>query len=226
VARRRPVVAIDGPTAAGKSTVAREIARRLGYTYLDTGAMYRAVALGARRRGVDLDDGDALTRLAGQLAIGFAHGPDGDRVLVDGDDVSEAIRLPDVSDASSRVSTVPGVRSAMVARQRVLAEAGGVVMEGRDIGTVVVPDAEVKVFLSASLDVRARRRHAELVARGVAATFDEVRRQVEDRDRRDETRAHSPLRAAADAVTVDTSALTIDEAVSAVLDAVHRRAEA
>lgn len=219
-------MAIDGPTAAGKSTVAREIARRLGYAYLDTGAMYRAVALAAQRRGTDLSDHAALTRLARGLAIEFTGAPDGGRVLVDGEDVTDAIRSPEVSEASSRVSTIPGVREAMVARQRVLAAAGGVVMEGRDIGTVVLPDAEVKVFLTASLDARAGRRHAELLARGVAVTLDEVRRQVADRDRRDETRAHSPLRPAPDAVTVDTTDLTLAQAIAAVLDVVRRRTDA
>lgn len=216
-------MAIDGPTAAGKSTVAREIARRLGYAYLDTGAMYRAVALVARRRGTRFSDHEALTLLARELAIEFTGSPDGGRVLADGEDVTDAIRSPEVSEASSRVSTIPEVREAMVARQRVLAAAGGVVMEGRDIGTVVLPDAEVKVFLTASLEARAGRRHAELAARGVAASLEEVRRQVADRDRRDETRAHSPLRPAPDAVTVDTTALTLEEAIAAVLDVVRRR---
>ncbi|MDR7421703.1 MAG: (d)CMP kinase [Armatimonadota bacterium] len=223
---RRPAVAIDGPTAAGKSSVAREVARRLGYAYLDTGAMYRAVALAARRRGVALRDDQTLTRLARGLAIDFTGSPDGGRVLADGEDVTDAIRSPVISEAASRVSTKPGVREAMVARQRVLAAAGGVVMEGRDIGTVVLPDAEVKVFLTASLEARAARRHAELLARGLAVTLDEVRRQVEDRDRRDETRAHSPLRPAPDAVVVDTTDLTLEQAIAAVLEVVRRRTEA
>jgi cytidylate kinase len=217
------VVAIDGPTAAGKSTVARTIARRLGYAYVDTGAMYRTVALAAQRRGTRLSDPEALTRLARGLTIEFTGSPDGGRVLADGEDVTDAIRSPEVSEASSRISAIPGVREAMVARQRVLAAAGGVVMEGRDIGTVVLPDAEVKIFLTASLQARAARRHAELAARGVAVSLEEVRRQVAARDRRDETRAHSPLRPAPDAVTVDTTALTLEEAIAAVLDVVRRR---
>lgn len=217
------MVAIDGPTAAGKSTVARELARRLGYAYLDTGAMYRTVALAAQRRGTDLSDSEALTRLARGLAIEFTSAADGGRVLADGEDVTDAIRSPEISEASSRISVIPGVRDAMVARQRVLAAAGAVVMEGRDIGTVVLPDAEVKIFLTASLEARAARRHAELAARGVAVGLEEVRRQVADRDRRDETRAHSPLRPAPDAVTVDTTDLTVEEAIAAVLDLVRRR---
>ncbi|OFX32204.1 MAG: cytidylate kinase [Armatimonadetes bacterium RBG_16_67_12] len=222
---RRPAVAIDGPTAAGKSTVARGVARRLGFEYIDTGAMYRSVALSAIQRGVDLADGAALERIAVSLSIEYRPGESGDRILVDGEDATTAIRSPEVSTASSIVGAVPGVRSALVARQRALAAAGGVVMEGRDIGTVVLPDAEVKVFLLASLEARAQRRHAELTARGVVITLDEVQRQEAERDQRDQTRAHSPLRAAADAVVIDTTVQTPDQIIEAIVRLVHERTD-
>jgi cytidylate kinase len=222
---RRPAVTIDGPTAAGKSTVARGVARRLGFEYIDTGAMYRLVALAAIRRGVDLAHGEVLADLAATLATEIRPGEDADRLFVDGEDVTTAIRSPEVSTASSIVSAVPGVRSALVARQRALASAGGVVMEGRDIGTVVLPDAEVKVFLLASLEARAQRRHAELIARGVVTTLDEVRRQEAERDERDQTRAHSPLRAAADAVVIDTTVQTPEQIIEAIVRLVRERTD-
>ncbi|MDR7485396.1 MAG: (d)CMP kinase [Armatimonadota bacterium] len=221
--RQRPVVAIDGPTAAGKSTVARGVARRLGLRYVDTGAMYRAVALAAIRRGIDPADGGALDALVGSVMVRFESGPSGDRVYLDGEDVTAAIRAPEVSAAASVVSAVPRVRAAMVAQQRALAASGGVVMEGRDIGTVVLPDAEVKVFLDATLEARAKRRHDELRARGVEIDIEEIRRQEAERDRRDQTRALSPLRPAADAVILDTTAMTVDEVIDAVMRLVRER---
>lgn len=220
---RQPVVAIDGPTAAGKSTVAQGVARRLGFRYVDTGAMYRSVALAALRRGVSLDDYAGLGRLASALAIEVRADARGQRVIMDGEDVTAAIRTPEVSSASSVVSAVPAVRSAMVACQRALAAEGGVVMEGRDIGTVVFPDAEVKVFLSASLEERAQRRHAELTARGVQIDPDQVRRQEAERDQRDATRVHSPLRAAPGAVVIDTTARDPEEIVDYIVGLVRER---
>lgn len=222
---RRPAVAIDGPTAAGKSTVARGVARRLGFAYIDTGAMYRLVALAAIRRGVDLADAAALAHLAESLATEIRPGEGGDRIFLDSEDVTTAIRSPEVSTAASIVSAVPGVRSALVARQRAQAAAGGVVMEGRDIGTVVLPDAEVKVFLLASLEARAQRRHAELTARGVSITLDEVRRQEAERDQRDQTRPHSPLRTTADAVVIDTTGQTPDQIIEAIVRLVYERTD-
>lgn len=223
---RRPVVAIDGRTAAGKSTVARAIATRLGFRYVDTGAMYRSVALAAIRRGVDLADPDATARLAGALVIDFRPAADaaaGDRVVVDGEDVTEAIRTPEVSEGASIVSVSPGVRSALVARQRAMGAEGGVVMEGRDIGTVVFPDADVKIFLDASLEVRARRRHAELRARGVEVDLEDVRRTEAERDQRDETRALSPLRPAADAVVLDTTTQGLEDVINNIVRLVRER---
>ena len=222
---RRPVVAIDGPTASGKSTVARAVADRLGFKHIDTGAMYRSVAVASMKRCVDLGDAAALTALAASLAIEFHPAPGGDRIVVDGEDVTEAIRAPEVSTAASVVSAVPGVRAALVARQQALGSAGGVVMEGRDIGTVVFPNAEVKVFLGATLDARTRRRHDELRARGVEADMEEVRRQEADRDARDETRAHSPLRPADDAVILDTTLLTSGQVVDAIMQLVRERTD-
>jgi cytidylate kinase len=223
VNRRPPVVAIDGRSASGKSTVAREVAARLGFRHVDTGAMYRSVALAALRRGVPLDDADALAALAASLEIDLRATAAGSRVVVDGEDVTEAIRAPEVGDAASVVSAVPGVRAALVARQRRLGQGGGVVVEGRDIGTVVFPDAEVKVFLDASLDERARRRYEELVARGVHVGLDEVRRQQAERDRRDETRAVSPLRPAADAVVIDTTGRDAQEVIAEIVRLVRER---
>jgi cytidylate kinase len=208
------VIAIDGPAGAGKSTVARALAGRLGFTYLDSGAMYRCVALAALRRGADLDDAGAITELADSIAISL----DGERVGLDDEDVSAAIRAAAVSEASSRVSVHPGVREAMVARQRELIAAGRYVAEGRDIGTVVSPDSPLKVFLTASAEERARRR-AEQTGEDPAAV---LAAQVE-RDRRDETREHSALRAAADAVEIDTTSLSEDEVVTRIASLAHDR---
>jgi cytidylate kinase len=211
--RARPVVAIDGPAGSGKSTVARALAARLGYLYVDTGAMYRAVALAAVRAGIALDDGPALGALCLGLSLRQIPGPAGSRTLLGDEDVSRAIRTPEMSRASSSVSAAPEVRAAMAAQQRRMGECGGTVLEGRDIGTVVFPDAEAKFFLTASTAERARRRRDELAARGDAQDLEAVRREMEERDRNDSARAHSPLRRAADAVEIDTTALTPAEVV-------------
>jgi cytidylate kinase len=201
------VIAIDGPAGAGKSTVARALATDLGFTYLDSGAMYRCVALAALRRGADPNDAGAMTGLAGSIVISLQ----GERVGLDGEDVSAAIRAPEVSEASSRVSVHPSVREAMVARQRELIAAGRYVAEGRDIGTVVSPDSPLKVFLTASPEERASRRAAQL-----GEDPETVLAAQRERDRRDETREHSALRAAADAVEIDTTGLSQDEVVTRV----------
>jgi CMP/dCMP kinase len=208
------VIAIDGPAGAGKSTVARALAERLGFTYLDSGAMYRCVALAALERGADLDDDGAMGELARSLEIGL----DGERVELDGRDASAAIREPRVSEASSRVSVHAAVRDAMVARQRELIGAGRYVAEGRDIGTVVSPEAPLKVFLTASAEERARRR-AEQTGEDAAAVLAAQR----ERDSRDETREHSALRAAPDAVELDTTGLARDEVVERVAALAHER---
>ncbi len=203
------VIAIDGPAGAGKSTVARAVAAALGFTYLDSGAMYRCVALAGIERDVDLDDPDEMGALASSLRIGL----EGERVELDGHDVSVAIREPGVTEASSRASVHPPVRESMVARQRQLIEAGRYVAEGRDIGTVVSPDAPLKVFLTASAEERARRR-------AVQTGEDEsaVLAAQRERDARDETREHSALRAAEDAVEIDTTGLPLDEVVAKIVE--------
>jgi cytidylate kinase len=208
------VIAIDGPAGAGKSSVARALAARLGFTYLDSGAMYRCVALAALERGADLDEKAQMGELARSLAIGL----DGDRVELEGSEVSTEIREARVSDASSRVSVHPAVREAMVARQRELIGAGRYVAEGRDIGTVVSPEAPLKVFLTASADERARRRAAQ-TGEALAAVLAAQR----ERDARDETREHSALRPAPDAIELDTTGLTLDEVVDRLERLAHER---
>jgi CMP/dCMP kinase len=202
------VIAIDGPAGAGKSTVARGIADALGFTYLDSGAMYRSVALAALRAGVDLDDGDALAELARGLDIQLPNA----HVSLDGEDVSGAIRIPEVSEAASRVSVHPGVRQAMVSRQRALIDSGRYVAEGRDIGTVVSPDAPLKVYLTASPEERARRRAVES-----GANAKEVLAAQIERDARDQERALGKLRQADDAIILDTTGLDVDQVVAQVV---------
>ncbi len=210
--RRRPIVAIDGPVGAGKSTVARRLAQALGFAYVNTGAMYRAVALAARAAGIAPDDTELeakLARLLGAITISFA----GDRILLDGRDVTDELSAPEIGDSASRLSTLGVVRAAMRELQRKAGAAGGVVMEGRDIGTAIFPDAEFKFFLDADVALRARRRYVELAARGVATNFDQVLAELRERDRRDRGRELAPLRQAPDALLVDSSGLTIDQVV-------------
>jgi cytidylate kinase len=216
---KRIVVAIDGPAGAGKSTIARRVAEKLGYLYLDTGAMYRAVALWALRTGVALDDMHRLEQLALSAEIGL----DGAKVTLNGEDVSEAIRAAEVSAAASKVSAVAGVRRALVDKQRAMAEAGSVVMEGRDIGTVVFPDAAVKIFLDASSAVRAQRRLEEMAARDAVADAAAVAHDMKERDQRDRGRIEAPLVQAPDAVLLDSTALTLQEVEDAVLRLVRAR---
>jgi len=219
------IIAIDGPAGAGKSTVARAVARRLGYFFINTGAMYRAVAWKALREGVSLDDAGAVGRLAGESLIELTGDVDSTRVLIDGRDITDDIATPQVGQAASVVSTISAVRRALVARQQRMARAGGVVMEGRDIGTQVFPDAEVKIYLDASPEARAQRRYDEDLARGVAvASPEEMKEEIERRDHRDKTRADSPLTQAEDAVYIDSSPMTVDEVVERILE-IARRSE-
>lgn len=221
---RGVVVAIDGPAGAGKSTVSRMLADRLGYALLDTGALYRAVALAAKERGVSWDDGAALGRLGGALSFAFRFEDGKVELEVDGARPGLALRTPEISSGASQVSRHPEVRAALLGIQRSLGKDGGVVLEGRDIGTVVFPDAEVKVFLTASDDERARRRMKELRARGEEAEHGEVLRDMKERDTRDSTRAVAPLKQAEGAVLLDSSDLTLDEVVERIAELVEERA--
>ena len=224
------IIAIDGPAGAGKSTVARTLAERLGYVLLDTGALYRAVALAARRAGLNWSQAAEVEQVAqgiadrGELQLEpNPTGPPetkGTKVLLGGDDVSLAIRAPEISMGASRVSALPGVRSALLDMQRQLGRRGGVVAEGRDIGTVVFPDAPVKFFLTASLEVRARRRQAELAREGRPVDLEQTRQEVAQRDKQDSEREVAPLRQAADAILVDSTGRTVEEVIDSMLAAV------
>ncbi len=218
------VVAIDGPSGAGKSTVARLLARRLGWTYIDTGAMYRAIGLKADRRGVDLEDDAALERLCRETRLELRPDPEGGvRVYLDGEDVSEAIREHRVSDLASRVSARKPVREAMGRFQRRLGEAAPAVLEGRDIGTVIFPDAILKVFLTASDEERARRRARELRERGQEVDYDTVLADIRRRDAHDSSRVHAPLRPAPDAVRLDTTGMDVGQVVERLVSLLEER---
>jgi len=221
VVKRWLLIAIDGPAGAGKSATARELAVRLGLPYLDTGAMYRAVALLARRAGLgpelDAEGQRTVVVCAQRLGVSFSGDSRAQRVMLDGEDVTEALRAPEVSQMASVVSAIPEVRREMVRRQRELAARSGGVVEGRDIGTVVFPDATLKVFLTAEPEVRARRRLDELARRGVVASWEDVLEDQRERDRRDSTRRDSPMRPAEGAAIVDTSRLSLAEVVDAVV---------
>jgi CMP/dCMP kinase len=220
------IIAIDGPVGSGKSTVARRVAEMLGYTHLDSGAMYRAVGLKALRRGVPLNAPDRLSALADAARIDLVPTDGKLRVLLDGEDVTEAIRAPEVSHAASVAAVVPGVRHPMVAEQRRAGAAGGVVMEGRDIGSVVFPHADLKIFLDASPEVRASRRQRELAEKGEPMEFEKVLAEVHERDLRDRGREMSPLVRAADAVVVDNTAMDAEETARAIVLLAREKAAA
>jgi cytidylate kinase len=218
---KRVIVAIDGPAGAGKSTIARRVATRLGFLYIDTGAMYRAVALWGHRQQISWDDHLAMEQLAIAASIGLESNPP--RVWLNGEDVTDAIREPAMSQGASKVSAIGGVRRALVAKQREMAENSSVVMEGRDIGTVVFPDATVKIFLDADAEVRAARRLKDLGGKAPSGAG-EVLREIRERDERDRTRAESPLLQAPDALLVDTTPMTIEEVEDAILRIVREKA--
>jgi cytidylate kinase len=211
------IIAIDGPVGSGKSTVARRVAELLGYTHLDSGAMYRGVAWKALRDGVPLDSPEQLTALAETVRIDLVPGDGKLRVILDGEDVTELIRTPEVSQAASMVAVVPGVRHPMVAEQRRAGENGGIVMEGRDIGSAVFPHADLKIFLDASPEVRAARRFRELREKGEPMDLDKVLADVRQRDRRDREREMSPLVRAADAIVVDNTAMDAEETARVIV---------
>lgn len=221
--RMQPIVAMDGPAGSGKSTVARRVAQRLGYLYVDTGAMYRAIALQADRLNA-LDQPERILAMTRDVEISLQDDGGGNlRVTVDGDDVTEAIRTPRVSQIVSAVSAIPGVRHRMVELQRALGANGGVVMEGRDIQTVVFPDAEVRIFLTASTAERAHRRWQELQAKGTQQTLAQVEADLRERDERDSTRAASPLAAGVGAVTLVTDGLSIEDVVDRIVELVRQK---
>jgi len=217
-------IAIDGPSGAGKSTLARQLAKKLGFLYVDTGAIYRTVALKAQRSGADPKVPAQVIPLLEVLDIRMAYESDGlQHMYLDGEDVTEAIRLHAVSQCASLVAAIPEVRAFLLDYQRRLARENSVVMDGRDIGTVVLPDADVKIFLTASAEIRARRRLLELEQRGQQADFATILRDIEQRDEQDRSRAVAPLRQAEDAVLVDTSLLNLEESLQAMLNIVKER---
>ena len=217
-------VAIDGPSGAGKSTIARAAARRFGLIYVDTGAIYRTVGLAAERAGVNCSDADAMQALLPTLRIELSYDAAGEqRMLLNGEDVSDTIRLPEVSLLASRVSALPVVRAFLLDMQRSLARTHSVVMDGRDIGTVVLPDADLKIYLTASTEERARRRCLELSERGTPKAYEEVLREINERDYQDMHRDIAPLREAADAVHFDTSKLNFEESEQALLSLIQEK---
>ncbi len=208
-------VAIDGPSGAGKSTIARILAKELQFIYVDTGALYRAVGLSVLKNKIDIHDAASVTALLPTLDVSLAYDDEGQqRVYVNGEDVSDYIRTPEVSEAASATSAIPSVRSFLFSLQQDMAKKHNVIMDGRDIGTVVLPDAKVKIFLTASAEDRARRRYEELIAKGTEVTYEDVLHDMIVRDKRDSERAAAPLKAADDAVLVDTSGNTLEQSVA------------
>ncbi len=215
-------IAIDGPAGAGKTTIAGRVAGVLGLKYIDTGAMYRAAAWKSLELGIPLEDEGRIVEMVSRMVIRFEPG-DGSRVIVDGVDVTRAIRSPEVTCLSSPISAIPGVRKHLVALQQAMAGEGGCVMEGRDIGSVVMPHAEVKVFLTASVEARAARRHLERIQSGEQSDIEALKKEIEERDRRDSTRAHSPLVRVSDAVEIVTDGLSIEKVTDSVLELCRER---
>lgn len=218
-------VAIDGPAGAGKSTLAKAAAKTLGFVYVDTGAIYRTVGLAAKRAGVAKDDVQGVTALLPGLSVDITYLDGVQRMLLDGEDVSESIRTPEMSDYASNVSAMPQVRAYLMDMQRQMARRYDVIMDGRDIGTVVLPDASLKVFLTADVEKRAARRYKELLEKGTETSFDEVLAEMRVRDARDSNRETAPLKAAEDAVILDTGDMTLEESISALLDLIRASME-
>lgn len=217
-------VAIDGPSGAGKSTLAKRLAQELGFWYVDTGAIYRTVGLAALRGGIDPADGDKVAAMLPSLSITMGYGADGlQHMFLDGEDVTQSIRENEVSAYASQVAAIPAVRDFLMEMQRKAAREHNVIMDGRDIGTVVLPDADLKIFLTAAPEARAERRYRELLERGQQADFDQVLREVVERDRRDTQREAAPLRQGLDAVLADTTGLDLEESFRLLLDLVRDR---
>ena len=222
MSKKQYAVAIDGPSGAGKSTLARAAAERLGILYVDTGAIYRTIGLYVQRRGIDPKDTAAVLAALPDIRIGMDHDADGmQRMLLNGEDVTADIRLPEISMYASAVSAIQGVRDFLMEMQRSLARERSVIMDGRDIGTVVLPNADVKIFLYADVEVRAKRRELELQQRGTPKPYEEVLREMEERDYNDTHRAAAPLRAADDAIMVDTSSMDFDASLALLLDVIR-----
>jgi cytidylate kinase len=220
---KRLTIAIDGPSGAGKSTVARSLARRLGYVYIDTGAMYRSLALRVKEEGIPPENESTLRQLALSIHIHFVTGGGQPRVFYEGKDITEAIRTPEISRLASSISKQKGVREALVQMQRKMGKKGGVILEGRDIGTVVFPDADVKFYLDAEGDERARRRYDEMVEKGVKVDFKETREELSRRDYNDTHRVHSPLKKADDAVFIDSTHRSAEEVVEEMARVIKER---
>ena len=216
-------IAIDGPAGAGKSTIARKVAERLSFIYVDTGAMYRAMALYLHRKGIDADDTETIARVCTEPGISIEYRDGEQVVLLDGENVNSFLRTQEVSDMASKSSAVPEVRKRLVELQQKLAAEQSVVMDGRDIGTVVLPDAQVKIYLTASVGVRAKRRFLELKEKGENPVLEKIEEEIAERDHRDMTRDVAPLRQADDAVLVDSSDMTIEEVTSHILNIIHDR---
>ncbi len=218
MATRVPVIAIDGPSASGKGTVAARVAEQLGFHFLDSGALYRLVGLVAMRGGCPLDSGGDLSRIAAELDARFT----GDRILVEGEDVADEIRREEVAQAASRVAALQAVRQALLGRQRAFRQPPGLVADGRDMGSVVFPDAALKIFLTASAEERARRRYKQLMEKGINASMNTLLQEIRERDARDSARVAAPLRKCADAIELDTTGMSIEAVVTQVLSQYHR----
>lgn len=211
--RLPPVIAIDGPSGSGKGTVARLVARKLGYHYLDSGALYRLVGLAVKEAGIDLENESKISDIALNLNVKW----DGEAILMNGRDVADAIRAEEISEAASRVAALPGVRRALLQRQQGFRQAPGLVADGRDMGSVVFPDAALKIYLTASAEERARRRYKQLMVKGISASMNALLQDISGRDSRDSTRATAPLQKCADATQIDNTSMTVDAVVEQVL---------
>lgn len=216
-------IAIDGPAGAGKSTISKATAKRLGFIYIDTGAMYRAVGLAAVRRGINTTDSDAVISILDDINITLSYDESGQQIFLNGENVSDDIRLPEISVAASNVAVIPSVRLKLVELQRELAAHNDVLMDGRDIGTYVLPDAEVKIFLTASVEERAKRRYRELLGKGIKADITEVKTDMEYRDKNDSEREFAPLKPAEDSIVLDNTDLSLEQSVNKICEIVEAR---